>query len=174
MKYFYLHFLFLVLIFRPQRREILCRGRSDSGWRFICFRQTLRSRVCSFVFRGKIYFSFSSYFLSAPLSTRNSTNVSFFCSPTRPYFPDSEMVLFALKESNYGLCLPLNGGNFLYSSYLTYVQDFICVRGRDELRDLVKTIRATQKENINLKSISSCVPKVGSCCINLKETKMGN
>lgn len=119
MKYFYLHFLFLVLIFRPQRREILCRGRSDSGLRFICFRQTLRSAALFFVWK------FISRFLHISSRLRFQLGIPpmcrFFLADSRPFFPDSEMVLFALKESNYGLCLPLNGGNFLYSSYLTYV-----------------------------------------------------
>lgn len=117
MKYFYLHFLFLVLIFRPQRREILCRGRSDSGWRFICSWANITvSTSAALFFVGKFIFPLGSAF-----NSEFHQCVVFFSPTLGLFFPDSEMVLFALKESNYGLCLPLNGGNFLYSSYLTYV-----------------------------------------------------
>lgn len=40
---------------------------------------------------------------------------------------DAIMVLFALKESNYGLCIPPNSGNFVRSSSAFFPFAFLCL-----------------------------------------------
>lgn len=59
-------------------------------------------------------------------------------------------VLFALKERNYGLCLSLNVGNFLYSSHPTNITHLLgCVCASFGSDSLWSAIRALQSEYIN-------------------------
>lgn len=58
--------------------------------------------------------------------------------------------LFALKEQNYGLCLSLNVGNFLYSSHPTNITHLLgCVCASFGSNSLWSAIRALQSEYIN-------------------------
>lgn len=64
------------------------------------------AKFLAFSFRGRT-FIFLSLLFCLPFSTENLANVSFFSRILLDFsLIFLRMVLFALKESNYGLCLP--------------------------------------------------------------------